>query len=282
VKKRGKEIQEKICVERFLNWYNKRHNRNYTYEKATDRFSDLKGQLNWDFVVYERANPEEWIGIEEKELQFLREISISLTFWECLCLDLTKGLPGKGIQGRFEISLPPVLDLTGKRQKFLEVFSQVLIDKQSDWQVGKSKDIGPAIADKFPNWPKEKSEPFYEYDKWGTDRPCKLEITGVSDSGCNVSVVDMSGSGDVVEKEKEAFNEVFKLKNGHIQADRQLELAKGNGARKTILLLSGIGVDEDLTKNSVQNLDRDLISHIDCIYLVDMGDTDRVVNMYPS
>lgn len=217
-----------------------------------------------------------------KELQVLRETSKSFTFWERLCSDLTKNLPGKGIQGEFEISFPPVLDLRGKRQKFLEAFSRVLIDKQSGWQVGESKDIGPDIADKFPNWPKEKSEPFDEYDKWRTDRPCKLEIKKISDSGCKVSVVSSPLIiEDMVEEHKKAFNEVSKLKNDAIQADRQVKLAKEKGARKTILLLAGIGVDEGLTKNSLHSLDHPLISHTDCIYLVDMGDNGGVIKVYP-
>jgi hypothetical protein len=285
VKKNGNGGTEEICVERFLRWYNKQYKRDYVYKKTEDHFTELRGKLNWDFIAYERDNLQEWIGIEVKELQFLREISISLTFWECLCSDLTKDLPGKGIQGEFKISFPPFLSLPqNERQRILDAFSEVLIGKQSDWQVGESKDIGPDIADKFPNWPKEESEPFDEYDKWGTYRPCKLEITEVSGSGCNVSVVGMSGSGDVVEKEKEAFNKVFKLKkNDVIQPDRQLKLAKERGARKTILLLANIGVDEDNTRDSVQNcLDHHLISHIDCIYLVDMGNEDGVVKIYPS
>jgi len=285
VNRRGKEIEEKICIERFLNWYNRQHNRNYTYEKATDHFSALKGKLNWDFVVYERDNPEEWIGIEVKELAIVRETSIRFKFWQDLCFELPRNLEGKGIQGEFEINLPPVFDLPrNERQRFLEALSQVLIDKQPGWEVRESKDIGPDVWSKFPNWPTQKSEPFDEYDKWGTYRPCKLEITKVSDSGCKVSVVTSPLIiGDVVEEHKEGFNEVFKLKNGVIQPDRQLELAEEKGARKTILLLAGIGVDEGLTKNYVENdLDHHLISHIDCIYLVDMGNEEGVVKMYPG
>lgn len=278
-----KEIEEKICVECFLNWYNKQHNRNYIYERAEARFPDLKDNLNWDFVVSERANPQEWVGIEVKELQIVRETSICFEFWQRLCSDLTKDWPGKGIQGEFDISFPPVFVLPrDERQRLLDAFSQVLIDKQSGWEVRETKDIGPDIASRFPNWRRDKSDAD-EYEEWRTYRPCKLEIKKVSDSGCKVSVVTSPLIiGDVVEEHKEAFNEVFKLKNDAIQADRQLELAKEKGARKTILLLAGIGVDEGLTKNYAQNLDRRLISHIDCIYLVDIANKDKVVEMHPS
>jgi len=277
-------IEEEMCVQRFLNWYNKQRKRDYVYKRTEDHFPDLKGKLRWDFIVYERANPQEWIGIEVKELEILRkETSISFTFWQRLCSELTKDLPGKGIQGKFEISLPPVFDLPqNERQRLLDAFGQVLIDKQSGWKVRESKDISPDVASKFPNWPTGKSD-VDEWDQWGRDRPCKLEITKVSDSGCEVRVVTSPLIlGDVVEEDKKAFNEVSKLKNGVIQQDRQLELAKEKGARKTILLLAGIGVGEDNTKNSVQNLDHHLISHVDCIYLVDMGNGDRVVKMHPS
>ena len=284
MRKNGKEVEEKICVERFLHWYNKQHNRDYVYKRTEDHSTELKGKLRWDFVVYERANPQEWIGIEVKELQFLRETSKRFTFWERLCSDLTKDLPGKGIQGEFEISFPPVLGLAKKeRPRLLEILSQVLIGKQTGWEVGKSKDIGPDVWSEFPSWPKQRSN-VDEWNVWGRDRPCNLEITKVSDSGCRVSVVTSPLiTGDVVEEDKKAFDEVFRLKNnGLIQADRQLELAKEKGARKTILLLAGIGVDEGLTKNSVQNLDHQLVSHIDCIYLVDMGNGHSVAKMYPS
>ncbi len=284
MKREGKEIQETICVERFLNWYNRRHNRNYTCEKATDLCPDLKGKLNWDFIVYELANSKEWIGIEVKEPPIVIETSTRFEFWQDLCLELSRNLEGTGIQGEFNIILPPVFDLPRKkRQEFLKALSRVLINKQPGWRVGESKDIGPDVWSEFPSWPKQRSD-VDEWDKWGRDRPSKLEITKVSDSGCKISVaISPLIEFDVVEEHKEALNEVFKLNNGLIQPDRQLKLAKEKGARKTILLLAGIGVDEGLTRDYVQNhLDHDLISHIDCIYLVDIGNEDGVVNIYPS
>jgi hypothetical protein len=218
-----------------------------------------------------------------KELAIVRGISIQFEFWRDLCLELTQDLERRGIQGEFEISFPPVFVLAPReRQTFQEAFTKVLIDKQLGWKVGESRDIGPDIASRFPSWPIQKSD-VDEWDEWGRDCPSKLEITKVSDLGCEVNVVTSPLiTDDVVEAHKKAFNEVFKLKNGLMQPDRQLELAKEKGARKTILLLAGIGVDEGLTKNYVQNLDRHLISAIDYIYLVDVGNKDRVVKIYPG
>jgi len=284
VKGRGKEIEEKICVERFLNWYNEQHRRNYICERADTYFPDLKNELNWDFVAYERDNPKLWLGIEVKELPHLMEISLWFEFWRCLSLELTKDLESKGIKGQFEIGVPPVLDSTGKRQRFLEAFGRVLIDKRSGWQVCESKDVGPDIASKFPNWPTQKSEPFDEYDKWGTYRPCKLEITKVSNSGCEVtSPISPIRVFDVPEKHEAAFNAVFKPKNDVTRANKQLKLAKEKGARNTMLLLCcDPSVEESLIQHEVHKLDRHLISDIDYIYLVDVGSNDRVAKMYPS
>jgi len=285
VNRRDKEIEEEICVERFLNWYNKRHKRNYIYKRTEDHpnFTGLKGELRWDFLAYEHDNPEEWIGIEVKELQFLRGTSVCFAFWGNLCSDLNKLLARRRFQGGFEIGFPPPLDLTQReRQRLLEVFSQVLIDKQSGWKAGETKDIGPDVWSKFPKWPTQRSNED-EWDEWGRARPSKLEITKVSDSGYEVRVVTSPLiDGDVVEEEKKAFNAVFKQKNGIIQPDNQLGLAKEKGAKKTLLLLAGIGVDEGLTRNFVQSVAHHLISHIECIYLVDMSDTDRVVKIYPN
>lgn len=279
MKKKGKEIEEKICIRRFLNWYNEQYKRNYIYERADTYFPDLKDKLNWDFVAYERDNPKLWLGIEVKELATTREVSRWSEFWDKLCLELTEDLASKGIQGKFRIIHPPVLNLKPEeRLKFRRVFVEVLTNKQSTLK-GDFVDIGPDIADEFPNWPKEKSEPFDEYDKWGTYRPCKLETKKISDSGCEViSPISPIRVRDGAEIHEKTFNEAD-IKH----ANKQLKLAKKKGARKTILLFACEPfIYEDLIKDQVQKLDRHLISDIDYIYLVDVGSNDRVVKMYPS
>jgi len=284
VKETSKENQEITCCEYFLDWYNKQHKRNYIHQRADTHFPDLKDKLNWDFIVYERDNPQEWIGIEVKELAIVRGTSIQFEFWRDLCLELTQDLERRGVQGEFEISFPPVFVLAPrKRQTFQGAFTKVLIDKQRGWKVGETRDIGPDIASRFPRWPIQKSD-VDEYDKWGEYRLCELQITKSSDSGCRVSsFTSPLIGGDMVEAHKEAFNEVFKLKNDAIQADRQLKLAKEKKARKTILLLAcNPVVEEGLIKDQVQNLSRHLIPDIDCIYLVDIGNEDRVVKIYPG
>jgi len=279
-----KETNEKNCVQRFLNWYNEQHERNYIYQRATKCFPDLEGNLNWDFVAYENNNPEKWIGIEVKELATAREVSIWFKFWQDLCLKLTQDLKGKGIQGEFGI-IPPVLESKPEeRSNFRKAFTAVLCQKAPNMKIDEMIDIGPDIAAKFANWPEDKSNSFDEYDKWGTYRPSELQITKIADSGCEViPLTNPIRVFSVPEKHKEAFNEVFKLKNDAIRANEQLKSAKESGATQTILLLCcNAFVKEDLIKDRVQNLDRHSISDIDYIYLVDIGNKDRVVKIYPS
>jgi len=280
-----KENKEEICVQSFLNWYKEQHKGNYIHQRADTHFPDLKGDLNWDFVAYKRDNPKEWIGIEVKELLRLKEIPIQLEFWQRLCSELTKDLKGTGIQGEFLIILPPPFNLRSKkRSEFKEAFIAVLCEKAPNMKINQIIDISPNIAARFANWPREKSDAFDEYDKWGTSRPSKLQIEKISDSGCKVSVVTSPLiTGDVVEEHKEIFNEVFKLKNDAIPANTQLKLAKEKGATKTILLLCcNAFVEETLIKNELQIFDRHLIPDIDCIYLVDMGSEGEVVKTYPN
>lgn len=277
------EEAEGICVQRFLNWYNKQYKRNYTYERAENHFPKLKGGLRWEFVAYERNNREEWIGIEIKELNTTREVSNWFEFWQGLCLELTKVLAAKGIQGKFKIIHPPVINLKPREhQKLLKAIIEVLINKESILNVDFT-DIGPDIADKFTNWPKQKSD-LKEYDKWGEYCPSELLINKSPDSRCEVrSPISPIIARDAIEQHKETFSEAFKLKKGSIWPNEQLKLAKEKGARKTILLLACYPfVYEDLIKNQVQNLDHHLISDIDYIYLVDMGSKGRVVRIYPN
>jgi hypothetical protein len=278
VKGRGKETEERVCVERFLNWYNKQHNRNYIYQRAEERFPNLKGASNWDFVVYERANPQEWIGVEIKELSTTREVSEWSEFWNRSCLELTQDLKNKGIQGRFTIIHPPVFNLKpDERLKFRRVFVEVLFNKQSTLK-GDFVDIGPDIGDKFHSWPKEPSD-VNEWDRWGRDRPCKLEIKRISDLACEViSPISPIRVRDVVKLHEKTFNEAD-IKH----ANKQLRLAKEKGARKTVLLFGCYPfIEESLISDQVQNLDRHPISDIDFICLVAMDNKDIVVPIYPD
>jgi len=274
------EEAEKICVQRFLKWYKKQHKRSYTYERAEKCFPDLKGRLRWEFVAYEPDNPEKWIGIEIKELSTTREVSRWSEFWDKLCLELSQNLADEGIKGEFEIIHPPVLHLKPKaRRELKEALVAVITDKWSVFNVD-FIDIGPDIANKFANWPREKIKNFAEYNIYhGEYRPSELLINKSPDSRCEViSPISPIIVRDASETHKETFNQA-----DIEHANKQLKLAKEKGARKTILLLACYSfIYEDLIKSPLQDLDRHLISDIDYIYLVDMGSKGSIVNIYPN
>ncbi len=94
------DTSEEECIQRFLDWYNERYQRNYIHERAEGRFHKLEGGLRWDFVAYECDNPKKWIGIEVKELGLMEPIVWS-KFWRDLCRELTQDLAGRKIQGEF-------------------------------------------------------------------------------------------------------------------------------------------------------------------------------------
>lgn len=273
------EEAERICVQSFLNWYSKQHGRNYIHQRAEDCFPKLKGGLRWEFVAYEPDNQETWIGIEIKELATTREVSRWSEFWGKLCLELTQALAYKGIQGKFMIIHPPVVNLRPREYpKLLKAFLKVLTDKETILRTDFT-DIGPDIAKKFSNWPREEIRNFAEYNIYhGEYRPCELLINKSPDLRCEVtSPISPIRARDVVKQHKVTFNEAD-IKH----ANKQLKLAKEKGARETILLFACYPfVHEDLIKNEVQNLGSHTICDIDYIYLVGMSKA-MVVKIYPD
>ena len=136
-------------------------------------------------------------------------------------------------------------------------------------------DIGPDISSEFHFWPKEKSD-INEYDTFGEYRPCKLEVMRVLGAGLRIITTSPLHTGDVVQRHTEALDKVF----GTSQANKQLGLAKEHGARSTYLLLACKSFDDtSLIEEYVHSIDRQSIANIDYIYLVDIGNQERVVRV---
>jgi hypothetical protein len=274
----GEETEE-ICVQRFLDWYNEQHKRNYTYERAESCFPGLKGRIRWEFVVHERDNLEHWVGIEVKELPTLQELYKQVSFWQGLCSDLTRSLANGGIHGEFKVDAPN-LRLTN-RQEFLKVLAEILCEKAPRIRVSEEIEIGYDIAQRFCSWPREGIASMEEYEKWGDSRPAKLSITKTSDSGCKVSLrIGPTIGPRYVPTMNERASKQLNIK----RANQQLKRARAKGAKETILLLACpvlINVDENLIGNLVGDWGQ-LISDIDFIYLVGMGSENRVVKIYPD
>ena len=274
------EEDEAICVQRFLNWYNRQRKSNYIHQRTTTCFSDLNksNEGDWDFVVYECRNPEKWIGIEIKELSTTREVSRWFDFWSKFCSDLTKALVVKEFQGRFMIIHLPNLNLKSReRRRLLEAFMKVLCQYASNMKVNEEMDIGPYIAERFAHWRRERSE-VDEWERWGRCRPSKLQITKISDSGCEItSPISPIVLRDGEKIHKQTFDEAD-IKH----ANEQLKLAKEKGTTETILLFACRPfVNEYSIKSEVQKLNSCLICNIDHIYLVGMS-RDIVVKIYPD
>ena len=131
------------------------------------------------------------------------------------------------------------------------------------------------LSSGFHFWPKEKSD-INEYDTFGEYRPCKLEIMRVPDAGLRIITTSPLHTGDVVQRHTEALDKIFRPS----QANKKLGLAKEHGARNTYLLLACKSFDDaSLVEGYVHTIDRQSIANIDYIYLVDIGNQERVVRV---
>jgi len=272
-----KEKLEQRCCSRFLEWYKQTYKKSCGYIRAEECFPELKGKLRWEFVVYERNRPQDWDGIEIKELPSLIELDIGLNYWRSICADLKKLIRNR-ITGMFMIMLPPALNFKQKDRRNLAVsLADILHKKKSDMVLNEPVDIGPDLAIRINNWPVEKSD-IDDYDRFGEWRPSELSIMKISESGCEIESSSSFYHGNVVERHKEALDQIFKP----LKAKEQLGLAKKYGARSTILLLACKSFDdEELIKQYIHRLNQKHFSNTDYIYLVDTGDQRRVVSLFP-
>jgi hypothetical protein len=75
-------------------------------------------------------------------------------------------------------------------------------------------------------------------------------------------------------------NEVFQLDGGKMSANEALKLAREKGAAKTILLFSAdLPLDGKLVQSSLQLLNKELISSVDEMYLVESADKDGILKI---
>ena len=270
---------EKICAQRFVDWYNTQEGSSYVVERTEDVFSELIGKTRWDFIAWHKESGE-WIALEVKKLPFLR-LESPLSFWRRLCSEVTTEAKSR-FSDTFEVRLPPSLNLRQQERKELVTILAEVIAREANVSrpIGNPKDIGPEIATHFSDWPKTKSNGRKEYKQWGEYRPSRLLILRKSDEGCELKLGSSPQMmGHTKQAVESALDQIFKTQKA-VQANGQLGLAKMKGARKTILLLdSDPACDENYIREYLLGLPPQHLSNIDRIYSVRASE---VVEVFPQ
>lgn len=280
MKKKPEEIN---CIDRFIPWYNAACGTNFEQELAITFLPELKDKLNWDYVAYEPNDLKKWIGIEIKELSTVEEkTDEQFVLWKEVCSELNRYLEAHNIEGTFDLFPSNIKLNPRKKVRLARAIGDVLVEKQKSFKADEYDeytDIGPDVSAKFKEWPEVKSEDLEDCFVWGDTRPAELKIMKIENSGHKVILP----TGPIVEHDhiqinEDAFNKVFKTTKGVKHANKQLELAKGKGAIKTILLLAGsFFADEELIGLWMQGIDKTYISNIDEIYFVDITSENKPI-----
>lgn len=280
----GQSAQERICAQRFLNWLSYQRGANYSLQRAEEAYPDLKGRLRWEFVA-RRKGAAEWVAIEVKRILF-PQLGSSLQLdrlrsdWKKLCSQVDTEVQGQ-LEGVIGIDRPPALILDQrKRKQLVTMLAEVIIREASGLKTAQElRDVGPQIAERFPDWPRTKST-LEEYEHWGEYRPSPVYLIRLPSQGCGVKLlaVGAGGGGDIKEIHQAALEKVFNPVEG-VKANKQLGLAKARGAKCAVLLLDCFPVYfEGEIREYLRGLDHDLISEIGRIYSVT---NEKVVEVYP-
>lgn len=268
--------QEKNCAERFVEWYNAENASHYNLCETEEYFPGLRNNKGpkWDYVDREEADPA-WIAIEVKQLFPDTSMERSWNDWRDLCAQITKDVQGK-ITGIYSLISPPPPGFTqNKRKRLCQAIANVVAQAAPTMMVRSQPiDLGPKVAEQFPDWPRQGVRDLTEYDRWGEDRPHELEVWKESDEGCQVKLALLAGGWGPAEL-NQALDQLFAPKDPQGgQANAQLGAAKEKGASKTILLLycPGGASPNGVVRDYAKLLDPAVVCNIDCIYLVETGD----------
>jgi hypothetical protein len=247
------------------------------------RAEDCPGlEGRWDFNARSRGDTQ-WFALEVKGLvipQSLRQFGS----WTKLCRAVTEELQERGdFRGTFTIIANVPWTFSQKQGKVLaNAFVQALIEGAADVNVGDQINIGPAIASRFWDWPKDSPR---------TDRstskiihpPQDLLVYKLDASGCSVEGgISMSEAFVVDSALYQAVSDIFASRPGECaKPNVQLREARERGASRTVLLLdSHIQWKPNTVADVLKCLDQGLLSSIDSVYLVSVHN-NRVREVWP-
>ena len=108
VEESSKEVEERQCIETFLNWHNRPFGISFSYRRAEDVFLDIADFTRWDFII--RPNQfYYWYAAEIKRL-IKPEVRIKLVQWNRFLRRIANSL-GARLRGEFLIYGSPSLQL---------------------------------------------------------------------------------------------------------------------------------------------------------------------------
>ena len=159
----------------------------------------------------------------------------------------------------------------------MTTFGAALFETAPNLDVDDLGNLGPRIAELFPEWPKKKSASSPRID-WNTGRvvydPEDLWITKLEDTGWCVEIWSSVGQAFMVDPTlNQAVKRIFQPRGGKgAKPNEQLGLAKQMGAINTILLLDSYIADRpDIVRQALSNMDKTLLSSIDNVFLVSVS-----------
>lgn len=278
----NKEREEQACAACFFNWYNRRYKVYYSLRRAEEVFSQLSNITRWDFVATQHDRSNEWYAVEIKGL-IRPQTKIGFVRWGEIFKGVTRELSGL-LYGEFLVAETPSLQVSkSEKSKLRKVLSDVVLQKAKNMKKNESVNLGSEVLAQFPSWP---FTPHLEMQPQPhiVKIPDRLLLYKTSDIGCLVepgaSPVDVF---NVTEAVKEAIGALFDHdKEGMLQANEQLGLARDYGAKKTVLLLDcHLLWRPNAVRQIFASIDSSSMSNIDVIYLVEVSQ-ERVSKVWPS
>ena len=197
--------------------------------------------------------------------------------WSAFCIRVTQQLQGK-LQGEF--GLMPSIPWNFSQAAggtLATTFEAALLETAPNIGVGDIENLGPRIAELFPEWPQKKSASSPRND-WNTGRvvydPEDLWIEKLEDSGSCVEIwSNVTQRVDVDPTLNQAVKRIFQPRGGKgAKPNQQLGLAKQMGAVNTFLLLdSHIADRPNIVSQALSKIDKTLLSSIDNVFLVSVS-----------